>query len=838
MDQDVPEHRHKPGDGSSGGRKPANRKARPDGRPFNSPRPDGQGGGRFEGPRPEGQRFDGPRSDGPRFDGPRREGSSGERPRFQAPRFQGPRPASRGDFDSRGSQGFEGPRQDAPRSDGPVPYRAPGGQRSFGPRPGGGAGRPESGAPRSGGSGYGAPRPGGFRGGPRPGGYRSDGPRSDGPRPGAPRPGGFRPGPGGFRAGPRPGGFRPDAPRPDAPRPDFDAGADRDSGPAQAPRREWQPSREWTPQPPRPARGGFGGPRQGFTPRPGFAPRPGFTPRPPAGDAGEGDGNEAPREYRPSRGPVGRPGGFGGPRPAGPRPGGFGGPRRSGPPGARPSFDNAGPRSGFRAGEDSEQPSRSGFGFGAGRPDDARPENVTPDGEYDETAGFDAAPDQPDDAEFAGESEFSGETEFADTPDLGADTDSDRDSMSEAGPAEVSPVPFSSSPRPRPARPPMRPDFRARSGGYQDRRPAGPAGAPAWTPRTPLGPPPADIIGEDEELIAGRHPVEEAFIAHRKAIRLLVVPQRRLALEKLVLHATNLRIPIVEVEGGTLTSWAGFDGHQGIALVTDKRKFAGLDDILARAIERKEAPFVLVLDSLEDPQNFGSLLRTAEATGVHGVIYPVRHQAPLSAAAVKASAGAVEHLLLVPVEDLAEALTDLHVRGLRVIGSDADAPLTARQADLRGPVVIVVGSEGQGLGPAVRRRCDTVVRIPMRGHIESLNAAVAGSILLYEASSQRGGEKPTVGPEPGTEPVSFAPEFVGDVPAPVAEAAVVAEAPPTAEVELSAAADVAAEPAPKAKPKRRATAKTAAGEAKPVADDDALLPGAPASAPPDTDPAE
>jgi 23S rRNA (guanosine2251-2'-O)-methyltransferase len=249
-----------------------------------------------------------------------------------------------------------------------------------------------------------------------------------------------------------------------------------------------------------------------------------------------------------------------------------------------------------------------------------------------------------------------------------------------------------------------------------------------------------DLIGEDEELVAGRHPVEEAFIAHRKAARLLVVPQRRQALEKLVLHATNLRIPIVEVEGGTLTALAGFDGHQGIALVTDRRQFAGLDDLLARAIERQEPPFVLVLDSLEDPQNFGSLLRTAEASGVHGVVFPTHRQAPLSPAAIKASAGAVEHLLLVPVDDLADALTDLHVRGLRVIGSDADAPLTARQADLRGPVAIVVGSEGQGLGPAVRRRCDTVVRIPMRGHVESLNASVAGSVLLYEAASQRGAE--------------------------------------------------------------------------------------------------
>ncbi len=385
------------------------------------------------------------------------------------------------------------------------------------------------------------------------------------------------------------------------------------------------------------------------------------------------------------------------------RPGGHAGPRPGGPGGARPGF-GPGPR--YR---------RPGLGFGGDRPESGprksdadgsgRPNLTVPPTEADETAILDSSA----------------------APDVENEQD-ERTSL------------------PRAPRPPRRPDYRARSGGFVDRRPFGP-GRPSPAPwvSVPAGPPPEDLLGEEEELVAGRHPVEEAFIAHRKAIRLLVVPQRRQALEKLVLHATNLRIPIVEVEGGTLTSLAGFDGHQGVALVTDRRQFAGLDDILARAIERGEAPFVLVLDSLEDPQNFGSLLRTAEASGVHGVVYPVRRQAPLSASAVKASAGAVEHLLLVPVEDLAEVLTDLHVRGLRIIGSDAEASLTARQADLRGPVAVVVGSEGQGLGPAVRRRCDTVVRIPMRGRVSSLNAAVAGSILLYEASSQRGGDKPLLG---------------------------------------------------------------------------------------------
>ncbi|TMC66110.1 MAG: hypothetical protein E6J17_00925, partial [Chloroflexi bacterium] len=178
---------------------------------------------------------------------------------------------------------------------------------------------------------------------------------------------------------------------------------------------------------------------------------------------------------------------------------------------------------------------------------------------------------------------------------------------------------------------------------------------PDWARREP----PVDLepLGPDEEVVAGRRPVEEAFAARRSAIRLLVTPQRRAALERIVLHATSLRIPIVEVDGGTLTSFAGFDGHQGVALVVGR---------------------------LEDPQNVGTLLRSAEASGVHGVLFPTHRQAPLTPAAVKASAGAVEHLLLVPVDDLAGALTDLHVRGIRIVGAEADAPLTARQADLRG----------------------------------------------------------------------------------------------------------------------------------------------------------
>jgi 23S rRNA (guanosine2251-2'-O)-methyltransferase len=317
------------------------------------------------------------------------------------------------------------------------------------------------------------------------------------------------------------------------------------------------------------------------------------------------------------------------------------------------------------------------------------------------------------------------------------------------------------SPRPWVDRP-----FRPRGGAGSGPAGRGPHGPPPFARRGSPAPP----LEEGEELVAGRRPVEEAFAAGRPARRLLVTPQRRQALERIVLHATTLRIPIVEVEGGSLTALAGFDGHQGVAVVVEARRFASVDDILARAIERAEPPFILVLDSLEDPQNVGTLLRSAEATGAHGVVFPTERQAPLSPAAVKASAGATEHLLLAPVDDLAGTLTDLHLRGLRVVGSDAVAALSAREADLRGPIAIVVGSEGHGLSPTVRRRCDLFVRIPMRGAIGSLNAAVAGSILLFEALGQRdpgarpGAESAAGQPTASSEPVADEPAATGEAP--------------------------------------------------------------------------
>jgi 23S rRNA (guanosine2251-2'-O)-methyltransferase len=246
--------------------------------------------------------------------------------------------------------------------------------------------------------------------------------------------------------------------------------------------------------------------------------------------------------------------------------------------------------------------------------------------------------------------------------------------------------------------------------------------------------------------VAGRRPVEEAFVAGREAKRLLVVPERRAALDQLVLHATTLRIPVVEVEGSTISAVTGFDGHQGVALVVAPRAWATLDGVLALAKARDEPPLLLVLDHLEDPQNVGTLLRSAEGCGVHGVVFPTQGAAPISPAAIKTSAGAVEHLLLVPLSDLAAGLVDLHARGLRIVGADGSASMTVRDVDLRGPLAIVIGSEGRGLNAKVRRRVDVMARIPMRGRVASLNASVAGSVFLFEAAAQRGLPESDPGP--------------------------------------------------------------------------------------------
>ena len=241
------------------------------------------------------------------------------------------------------------------------------------------------------------------------------------------------------------------------------------------------------------------------------------------------------------------------------------------------------------------------------------------------------------------------------------------------------------------------------------------------------------------EWIGGRRPVAEALAAGREAHRLLVSKSARPSpeLKQVLARAREASVPVENVPGDRIAALAGFDGHQGVLLEVGERRWADPAEMLARAEAAGRDPLVLLLEHLHDPVNFGTLLRSAEAAGVDGALFPERGAAPLSAAAVKASAGASEHLLLARVESLGQSLRDLQGRGLRVVAADQDAPASAWDSDLRGPLAVVVGAEGEGISGATRRRVDLLVSFPMSGQVASLNAATAGALLLFEVVRQR-----------------------------------------------------------------------------------------------------
>ena len=241
------------------------------------------------------------------------------------------------------------------------------------------------------------------------------------------------------------------------------------------------------------------------------------------------------------------------------------------------------------------------------------------------------------------------------------------------------------------------------------------------------------------DWIGGRRPVAEALAAGREAHRLLISASARPSPElRAITDAARRRgLPTDRVPADRLSRIVGFDGHQGVALEVGERRWADLGEILAAARSGGHEPFVLVLEHLQDPTNFGTLLRSAEAAGVHGVVFPERGAAPLSAATVKASAGASEHLLLARLPTIGEAIHELKRAGLRLVAADQEAPTSAWETDLGGPIAIVVGSEGSGLSGATKRRCDVLVSFPMAGKVASLNAATAGALLLFEVVRQR-----------------------------------------------------------------------------------------------------
>ncbi len=240
------------------------------------------------------------------------------------------------------------------------------------------------------------------------------------------------------------------------------------------------------------------------------------------------------------------------------------------------------------------------------------------------------------------------------------------------------------------------------------------------------------------EIIYGRNPVIEALQAKRRqAFALLIAEGVRSdeRLNELQAVARHRNIEIRRVQRDQLDKLGS--GHQGVALDVSEYPYARLDQILRRAGDENKLPFILMLDTLQDPQNLGSLIRTAEAFGVHGVVIPPHKSARVTAAVVSASSGATEHMLITQA-NLANAIRELKEKDLWVIGLDhGPRSQPPEKVNLSGPVALVVGSEGQGLRRLVRDSCDLLLRLPMVGRIESLNAAVAGSIALYLAFQTR-----------------------------------------------------------------------------------------------------
>jgi 23S rRNA (guanosine2251-2'-O)-methyltransferase len=241
----------------------------------------------------------------------------------------------------------------------------------------------------------------------------------------------------------------------------------------------------------------------------------------------------------------------------------------------------------------------------------------------------------------------------------------------------------------------------------------------------------------ESEMVVGRNAILELLRAgRRRCYRLYVAEgaQPRGALAEVLERAASAKIPVERVARASLP---GEGEAHGLAAEVDPYPYSDLGEILDRVQAGGEPMLVLLLDTVQDPQNLGTLLRTAEAVGVHGVILPYRQGVGVTPAVVRASSGASEHLL-VARENLARAMAELKERGGWLVGLDMAAALPLEAADLRRPLGLVVGGEGSGLRRLVGESCDVLARLPMRGRIGSLNAAVAGSLALYLAWSQRG----------------------------------------------------------------------------------------------------
>ena len=239
-------------------------------------------------------------------------------------------------------------------------------------------------------------------------------------------------------------------------------------------------------------------------------------------------------------------------------------------------------------------------------------------------------------------------------------------------------------------------------------------------------------------MIFGRNPVIELIKSGRSINKIFFAEgSQDGSIKKIFSMAKNAGIVCEIVNRAKLDKLCEGGRHQGVAAMAAAVQYSTVEEILNFAESKNESPFIILLDELEDPHNFGAILRTADAVGVHGVIIPKRRSVQLNSTVAKTSAGAVEYVKVAQVVNVAQTLKKFHEMNLKIVGSDMSAEKNFSEVDLSGGIVLIIGSEGKGMRRLTRENCDLLVKIPMVGKINSLNASVAGAVLMYEIFRQR-----------------------------------------------------------------------------------------------------
>lgn len=242
---------------------------------------------------------------------------------------------------------------------------------------------------------------------------------------------------------------------------------------------------------------------------------------------------------------------------------------------------------------------------------------------------------------------------------------------------------------------------------------------------------------DEPEFIIGRHPAVMALKSDQEINKVFIQKDLKAdIIGQIVKLAKERHLVISNVPKNKLDQMTNHQNHQGVALAIAAYRYATIDDLFANAEKHDEAPFFLILDELADPHNLGSILRTADAAGVHGLIIPKRRSVGLTSVVAKTSTGAIEHVPVARVTNLVQTANELKERGLWLFGTDMQGT-DYRHWDAKGPVALVIGNEGKGISPLLKKTCDEMLTIPMIGHVQSLNASVAASLLIYQGFNSR-----------------------------------------------------------------------------------------------------